>query len=237
MKKACGVLQRGMRLTAALLVGTLASLLCAHAAQADRLSLGSHYNYIDFTNHGSVGGGSIDPSFLDGNALAFVYCADIYTHVNVPASYDTYVSTDGYIHKTSLDATGIAVTNMDRVAWLLENYAFGAVANPTQQQALQAAIWHEIYGGFTPSDLSVEGFFDTYVRSIPVDVPNTEHTHIQWLSPVYSDGRVAQGLITITNAPINNATIATPEPSSWPLLATGCAGLLAYGWRRWRRAA
>ena len=40
----------------------------------------------------------------------------------------------------------------------------------------------------------------------------------------------------IANGNEASITSAVPEPSTWLLLASGCLGLLGYGWRRRQRA-
>jgi Thioester domain len=123
----------------------LAVVLGGTLARADDLNLGGTFNSFNFYNNGVLtaeGGGSLVTSSLTSVTLGFVYCVDINDNITVPGDYNnTIVTNNGNVN-------GAMVNNAGQVAWLLDNYAVGAEgnANATDQIALQAAIWHVIYG-------------------------------------------------------------------------------------------
>jgi hypothetical protein len=116
-------------------------LMIAEGAQAALLNLGGNYSHIPSIVNNvakTVGGGSIEPSSLDGIALEYVYCLDLFTYVYVPGVYnDTDVNNAGMIY-------GNPLNNAGEVAWLLANY--GTSGQGDEAKALQAAIWNVIFG-------------------------------------------------------------------------------------------
>ncbi len=65
---------------------------------------------------------------------------DLYTDIYVPGDYNnTIVTNNGAVN-------GNNVNNAGAVAWLLDEFAHSDIGNTNGQVALQAAIWHEIYG-------------------------------------------------------------------------------------------
>ncbi len=88
--------------------------------------------------HRVLGGGSIDPSTLDGVALRYLYCVDLFRYIYPRTSYpQTYVNDEGNIYGKLLPHAG-------QVAWLLANYGTGGQGD--QAVALQAAIWNVVHG-------------------------------------------------------------------------------------------
>ncbi len=74
-------------------------VLTSEGARVDTLYLGPNYSQpIYVIPNGTAeteGGGSIDPSTLNRNALSYVYCIDIYDEVRVQATYNAFVNTSG----------------------------------------------------------------------------------------------------------------------------------------------
>jgi hypothetical protein len=101
------------------------------------------------------------PSFLNGVALPWVYCVDYWDDVAVPGTYfSATVTHDGTVTASTAGFTGAGVktdssthqiNNVGQVAWLLSQYASTATVD---QIALQAAIWHVIYGDKISLDVS-----------------------------------------------------------------------------------
>jgi hypothetical protein len=194
-------------------------LFGAGAAYAGILQLGgsypSFYYSFDVNNvHGSgyLGSGSIDPSYLDGQSLPWVFCTQIEVDVYVPGTYSD----------TIVDHTGSSVANADKVAYLLQNYAH---SNMTQDQmrALQAAIWHEIYGSTEFSILSGNSTdfvndYNTYIANVGTG----NVSEFDWLTPQNGNSKY-QTLVTYV-----------PEPGLALLLGFGIMSVsgLAIRWRR-----
>lgn len=196
-KLACEAMTRYISILA------LAVMLACSAARADDLNLGGTFNQIEM-NTGTVGGGSIVVSSLNGNTLAWVYCVDIIDDVYVPADYpNTIVRNDGIVN-------GSLVNNAGEVAWLLDNYAVAAEGNANQQIALQAAIWHVIYGN-AEYLVNTAPQYSTYSADLTALGSNTDPlSDINWFSPKNTSDTVYQGLVGPT----------VPEPMSILLLAT-----------------
>ncbi len=181
------------------------------ALHADTLYLGGPYTNVDMIVNSSQkteGGGSIQNSTLNGNSLPWVYCVDLFDNIPVPGTYpSTTVTHDGSMTGLTLDSQGLTgfnngsgtVNNAAQVAYLLQTYAAGA-----DQAALQAAIWHEIYGSAVYLDTgknnsTIIADYNTYLNGVGTgNVGN-----FSWLSP--GDG--LQGLITQYDVPDGGMTL------------------------------
>ncbi len=201
----------------------LAVLSSGNFARADDLNLGGSYTYpITYTGDGggTVGGGSIVQSYLNGNVLPWVYCVGLFTNVGVPADYaNTIVTTNGNVN-------GATVHDAANIAYLLVNYANAYIGNTGEQAALQGAIWTLEYG------IVVTGLPDNTYLSLynTLVTAGTNHTapvsDILWLSPHQTPGDGPyQGLVT---------AVAVPEPSSLAIAGLSGLGLLLYARRRSR---
>lgn len=169
-------------------------------AQAGTLVLGGAYSAISMTIDGGPatweGGGSIDPSLLDGVSLDWVYCVDLFTRVGVPSTYNNTGVTDTGI------VNGAPVHNAGKVAWLLGEY--GVAGQGVQAKALQAAIWETIYDGTGPG-----GHTAALSSSAPQDLKDLKNSMLTalgnnsgvvsdflWLSPAKTNNSIVyQGLV------------------------------------------
>jgi hypothetical protein len=205
------------------------ALLPAASATADSLTLGSNYVSVLVSIDGgapeSKGGGPISPSYLNGAYLSWVYCVDLFTTVNVGATYDeTVATTNGVVHDSTLN-------NLGFVSSLLNQFA-GTATTSDQQGALQAAIWHEIFANVPGQGVDYAGSdaadYNRYVAAAWNDV-GAASTFV-WMTP----NSAGSGNIYGYQALVAESPAAVPEPVSLILVGTGLAGLAAVVRRRRR---
>ena len=165
----------------------MAIVLGSGIALADDLYVGGSYNWVPLTT-GTYGGGSINTSYLNGVAQPWVYCVDLYIDITVPGDYNnTTVTNNGMVH-------GAMVTNAGQVAWLLDQYANSNIGNTTGQIALQAAIWHEIFGVDLSSTSSSYADYTYYLSKLGSNTASV--ATINWFSPgINGDNTTYQGLV------------------------------------------
>jgi hypothetical protein len=205
---------------------TLAVTLSVSAAHADDLSLGGPYNSFDFYINNvitSVGGGSIQNASLNGKALAFVYCVDLFDDINVSGDYNlTTFDTSGVV-------SGSQVNNAGKISWLLDHGAVAAETSTDAQVALQAAIWHVIYGpNYYLDPLSTaSGMYNSDLSALGT---NTDPiSNYDWFTPASSaGGGQLQGQV--------GALSPVPEPISVFLLGTVLLCLVSLAKRRFATA-
>ncbi len=169
------------------------------ALHADNLYLGPNFVYVNVVVNGnptSEGGGSVGPSSLNGVSTPWIYCVDIFDTIGVPGLYpNTTVTHDASMSGLTNDGQGLTggkVNNAAQVAFLLQVYAAGATT-ADQQAALQAAIWHEIYGDAVYLDMSnSDQARINYYNAYLTNVGTGNVSHFNWLSP----GNGLQGLIS-----------------------------------------
>ena len=169
----------------------LAVMLGAGAALADDLYVGGNYNWVPL-DVGDKGGGSITVSTLNGVTQPWVYCVDLYTDIYVPGDYNnTIVTNNGAVN-------GNNVNNAGAVAWLLDEFAHSDIGNTNGQVALQAAIWHEIYGvGLNSSsayyNATIGADYAYYLNKLGSNTASV--ATVNWFSPgITGDNTVYQGL-------------------------------------------
>ncbi len=218
------------------LAATLAGEKRSHAQVTETLNLGGNYN-SDFgwsltlgSNTYSGGGGPIGPSSLGGNNLSYVYCIDIPDEVNVPATYsNTTVTSNGTAVYGSANPFSngnnlVSVPNAGAISWLLGQYALGATTT-TEQDALQAALWVEIYddGTYSSSGAFTVPAGDVYNQMLTylTNVGTAPTSDVFWLSPAGSGNTPDQALVA-----------GTPEPSTFLIAGLSGAGFVFYGLRR-----
>jgi len=199
-------------------------LLVGVASATDVLQIGGTYTGgIALLENGttplSEGGGSVDPSYLNGAPLEYLYCADIFTTVNVPGTYpNTAVNNAGDIY-------GKPLNNAGQVAWLLSNY--GTAGQGAQAYALQAAIWHVIFEG-TGTTIAIDpgnstaqevNLYNSYLAALGSNTGNV--SQFDWITPgtLDSNGQLVQyqGLVGAPSVPL-------PVPIF--LLGSGLIGLV-----------
>lgn len=196
------------------------------------------------------GGGSIQPSTLDGSSLPFVYCIQIPVTVTVPGDYDkTQVSDNGTIDPApnnnypTLGSTPVTVRNAGQIAYLLDTFGLTATTN-AQQAALQAAIWLQAYGGSIFSLNTGVSFYSIYLADLAAlgqsgVTGDNGHTaplsDVAWLTPALTSPDTTKDLIYFQALVTKGRTFSPnlPLPSGlviWSIL--GAVGMVGLGWRR-----
>ena len=172
----------------ALGLGMLA--LSGVALRADTLVLTASYNTISFNNV-SEGGGSLVGATLNGVALAWVYCVQLNTNVNVPGTYNhSIVDNTGKIWNTDPNPSLAAA---QQIAWLLSQYANGA--SLTQQEALQEGIWNvEVFGNLTMTG-GVQTAYTNMLSALGTNTGNV--ANYDWMTPGTNGSNQYQGLVTV----------------------------------------
>ncbi|MDR3567031.1 MAG: PEP-CTERM sorting domain-containing protein [Syntrophobacteraceae bacterium] len=194
----------------------IALLATVGMARADSLYVGSSYTYpIHIVDNGvqkTVGGGSIDPSTLNGTLLKYMYCINPDLEISAGTTYaNTIVTTNGVIGGTP----GHGVTNAGQIAWLLGNYGTGGQG--ANAYALQVAIWHEEDSTITMdtfhSTAQEIGLYNSYLSSLGGNTGNV--SDFLWITPQNSCGQIFQEQVG-----------AVPEPPTLLLLGT-CLAVFA----------
>jgi hypothetical protein len=203
--------------------------IAATAGAGHLLDTGSGYQtgplYVTVTGHngdssfystsGSIG---LPPNYaaLDGIAVPFMYCVDIFTDINVRGVYNADISTAGIIN-------GASISNAGQIAWLIDDVGFTATT-PDQQEGLQAAIWQQVYGAaFSVDSVNTgAGIYSNYLADISALGSHTAPvSDVLWITPYDGNGAPLQGQVV----PAFGTQI--PEPSTIALLGLGvcCYGL------------
>lgn len=156
-----------------------------------------------FHTFSGVGAGNIHPDVLSNTALPYMYCVDILHDIFVPGLYKADVNTIGKIVNdipyasgaiTAVVAGQTVLANAGNIAYLMTTYA--PLADTIDKQlALQAAIWHEVYGSnfvlaanpvsnsasATADDITVKSLYTTY--TLAADSHTAPIDSVLWINP------------------------------------------------------
>lgn len=223
-------------LTTIAALALVASLAFASQARADTLVLGNTAGpSITTSIKGTVQGGNIPNSTLDGSSVPWVYCVDLNHTITIPGTYNaTTTTTNGVVNGA---VVGGSLTVANEIAYLLIKYGVADIG--TLEGALQAAIWTLEYGAGTVTAISSEGTLtqmNNYVSEAQGANTTGDAGFVTWLTPgsTSSPGTVYQGLVTITNEQLQTVTV--PEPSTLAIAGLGALAFIGYGLRRRKRA-
>jgi hypothetical protein len=205
------------------------SFVAIAAGTVEPLSLPStnppdfNYTYIDptsgETNYESAAGGNFLGTLNGTTSLTATYCLSINLGISPPAAYTATVTNNGVIY-------GSLVPNAGAIAWLVSNVGATAVS-ADQQDALQAAIWHEEYGipGFEldgvdnsgtggDNDPTLDGDYEADLAALGSNTAALGNVY--WISPYEAEGgNEDQGLVAVSipNAPTSISLSATANPA------------------------
>ncbi len=218
--------------------------MLAPASRADSLSFSDHSKYpgaFAFSLYGhnyDASGGSITDTTLNIGGTTYhpqdVYCIAATVDIQVRGNYDVTVSTTG-------DYNGKLMNNPGSIAWLVDNLASSATTD-VQQQALQAAIWTEVYGAAN-FVLNTRKNSNTLISDYNNDMQKLASNvapidTLYWLTPYrvthqdhHEHTTIYQGLVTL------NPNAIVPEPSSIILGLIGLTGPVGLALLRRKAAA
>ena len=222
------------------LIASLTIGQTTYAQTTETLVLGGPFNTFNYSLGSIVGnpGGSgpIQGASLNGVTLAAVYCIDIPDQVTVPGTYTSNnVSTSGqavygtpsvntWASGNSLVTVAGSSTVAGEIAWLMNTYGYSATS-AVQQDALQAAIWTEIYGSafsVTNDGTATQTAIINQLAKYLTNVGTQSTASAVWLSPNGIGNAADQALVALY----------APEPSTFAIAAFSGAGFIFYGLRR-----